>query len=188
MTPAPQPVPPAAAARPAWLPPHVPFGGDWNVFVRALYLVFERDFKNRWPRFRTFPVWHDRRVLPDGSGREESFWHLITRDEFVYDRQTRRSEKQRLPDLDRAGRLPWAKPIIEHETAGEILAWDFDEAAKRGGTVVRTYVWLKDYDYVVILERQKKDKGDIFLLITSFLLDCEGKRRDLQSRYERRRK
>jgi hypothetical protein len=89
--------------------------------------------------------------------------------------------------LDRAGRLPWAKPIIEHETAVEILAWDFDEAPKRG-TVVRTYVWLKDHDYVVVLERQKKDKGDVFMLITSFLLAFEGKRRDLQSRYERRRK
>jgi len=40
----------------------------------------------------------------------------------------------------------------------------------------------------VILERQKKDKGDVFMLITSFYSDYEGKRRDLQSRYERRRK
>ena len=61
------------------------------------------------------------------------------------------------------------------------------QATKRG-TVVRTYVWLKDHDYVVVLERQKKDKGDVFMLITSFLLAFEGKRRDLQSRYERRRK
>ena len=54
--------------------------------------------------------------------------------------------------------------------------------------VIRTYAWLKNYDYVVILERQKKDRGDVFMLITSFHLDFDGKRRDLQSRYERRRK
>ncbi|MBI2928195.1 MAG: hypothetical protein HYY24_21205 [Verrucomicrobia bacterium] len=187
-TPTPQPKPAAAPAPPAWLPPFIPFGGDWNVFVRALYIVFERDFKNRWPNFRTFPVWHNRRVDPDDDyGFEEGFWHLVTRDQMVYNRQTRRDEKERLPDLDRAGRLPWAKPIIEHETAVEMLAWDFDEATK-WGTVVRTYVWLKDRDYVVILERQQRDRGDVFMLVTSFLLDFEGKRRDLQSRYERRRK
>ena len=43
---------------PAWLPPHIPFNGDWNVFVRALYILFTRDFKNNWPRFRERPVWH----------------------------------------------------------------------------------------------------------------------------------
>ena len=80
-----------------------------------------------------------------------------------------------------------AKPIVEHETAVEMLAWDFDEATKCG-TAIRTYVWLKDHDYVVVLERQQKLKGDVFMLITSFYLDYEGKRRDLQSRYERRRK
>lgn len=180
-------MPPQPPAPPAWLPPFIPFGGDWRTFVGALHIIFTRDFKNRWPRFRTFPVWHDRRVLPDGDGKEEGFWHLVTRDQMVYNRQTRRNEKERLPELDRAGRLPWAKPIIEHETAVEMLAWDFDEAT-RWGTVVRTYVWLKDHDYVVVLERQKKDKGDVFMLVTSFLLDFEGKRRDLQSRYDRRRK
>src|ERR1039458_3967837 len=186
MTTASTPTPPPAP--PAWLPPFIPFGGDWNVFVRALYIIFERDFKNHWPRFRTFPVWHDRRVDPtDNYGFEEGFWHLVTRDQLVYDRQTRRNEKERLPDLDRAGRLPWAKPIIEHETAIEILAWDFDEATK-WGTTVRTYVWLKNHDYVVILERQQKQRGDIFMLVTSFYVDHEAKRRDLQSRYERRRK
>ena len=172
-------------AVPAWLPPFLPFDGDWPVFVRALYIVFEKDFKRRWPRFRTCPVWHDRRVFDDG--REEGFWHLITRDQMVYNPQTRRNEKQRLPELDRAGRLPWAKPIIENETAAEMLAWDFDETTKRG-IAVRTYVWLKDHDYVVVLERLQKSKGDVFMPITSFYLKFEGKRRDLQSRYERRRK
>jgi hypothetical protein len=60
--------------------------------------------------------------------------------------------------------------------------------ATKRGIAVRTYVWLKDHDYVVVLERQQKNKGDVFMLITSFYLDFEAKRRDLQSRYERRRK
>lgn len=53
--------------------------------------------------------------------------------------------------------------------------------------VVRTYIWLKDHDYVVILERQQKRQGVVYMLVTSFHLDFEAKRRDLMSRYERRR-
>jgi len=187
-TPAPQPAPVAAPATPAWLPPFIPFGGDWDIFVRALHIVFEQDFKNRWPRFRTFPVWHDRRIDPEDKHRfEEGFWHLVSRDEWVWNPKSRRKEKERLPELNRAGRLPWARPIIEHETVVEVVTWDFDEETRKG-SVVRTYVWLRNHDYVVILERQQKQKGDVFMLVTSFLVDFEAKRRDLQRRYERRRK
>ena len=147
-------------APPRWLPAAIPFAGDWNAFVTALYAVFTRDFKGTWPRFRACPVWHDRRVLPDGDGKEEGFWHLVTRDQWVFNLQSRRDEKERLPDLDRASRVPWARPIVEHEADGSVLVWEFDEVANRG-PVVRTYVWLKDHDYVVILERQTREKGDI---------------------------
>lgn len=182
MTPHPQPAPPA------WLPPHIPFGGDWDTFVKALYIVFDKDFKKVWPRFRTCPVWHDHRIESgDRYGFEEGFWHLVSRDEWVWNPKSRRKEKDRLPEFDRAGRLPWARPIIDHEAAVEMLTWDFDQDTNRG-TTVRTYVWLKDHDYVVILERQPKQKGDIFMLVTSFFVNFESKRRDLQSRYERRRK
>jgi hypothetical protein len=175
------------APPPGWLPAAIPFAGDWSVFVAVIYTVFCRDFKGTWPRFRAWPVWHDRRVLPDGDGKEEGFWHLVSRDQWVYNRQTRRNEKERLPELDRAGRLPWARPLVEHETDAAVQAWDFDEVTNRG-PAVRTYIWLKAHDYVIILERQKRERGDIFQLITSFLVDHEGKRRDLESRHARRRK
>ena len=69
-----------------------------------------------------------------------------------------------------------------------LAVWEFNDVTPKGASVIRTYLWLKNHDYVVILERQPKDKGDVFMLITSFYLDHEAKRRDLQSRYERRRK
>jgi hypothetical protein len=172
---------------PAWLPAAIAFTSDWKVFVEAIYAAFSRDFKDQWPRFRAQPVWHDRRIFPDSDGKEAGFWHLVTRDEWVWNPKTRRNEKERLPEFDRAGRLPWARPIIEHETDPEVLAWDFDEAT-RSGIVVRTYIWLTDFDYVVILEKQAKTKGDIFQLITSFFVSHESKRKDLESRYDRRKK
>ena len=178
---------PSTDGSPEWLPDAIPFTGDWHAFVAGLYAIFTRDFKGQWPRFRACPVWHDRRLLPDGDGKEEGFWHLITRDQSVWNTKLRRNEKERLPELARAEKLPWARPIIDHESDPAVQVWDFDEATQRG-LKVRTYVWLKDWDFVVILERQAKEKGDVFLLITSFQLDHEGKRRDMESRYDRRKK
>lgn len=171
---------------PAWLPEIVPFKGDWNAFVRALYAIFEKDFKCSIPRFRSFPVWHNQKVEPgDKYGFEEGFWHLVSRDEWVYDRVIRRKEKQRLPEFDRAGRLPWAKPMIHHDGDPSILVWDYEEESSRG-KVVRSYLWIKEHDYVVILERQTANRGAIFKLITSFHVCYEAKRKDLESRYGRR--
>ena len=173
---------------PSWLPELVPFRGDWDPFVRALYALFSIDFKSGRLRFRGRPVWYDRRVLPDDPNRyEEGFWHLVTRDDFVWNQAKRCNEKQRLPDLERAQHLPWGNPTVAHETEPEVLVWDFDEATRRGN-VVRTYLWLRDWNYTVILEQQVKERGDIFMLITTFLVDAPGKHIDLESKYERRKK
>ncbi len=51
-----------------------------------------------------------------------------------------------------------------------------------------TYLWLSDWAYVVILEKQSKGKGDIYMLVTSFFVDIPAKQKDLQSRYDRRLK
>jgi hypothetical protein len=176
----------AASPQPDWLPDIIPFQGNWDVFVRALYRVFDADFKSGSPRFRNRPLWHDRRILPDDPlGYEEGFWHLVTRDQWRYNHQTRRREKERLPEFDRAARLPWARPITRNETSEPVLAWEFEEASRRG-KAIRVYLWLKALDYVVILERQSKRMGDIYMLVTSFLVEHEAKRRDLESRYARR--
>lgn len=174
--------------RPRWLPEQVSFHGDWDAFVRALYAIFEADFKDSRPQFRACPLWHDRRVESNCPfGFEEGFWHLITREDWVYNPRTRRREKERLPEFDRAGRMPWAKPIIDNERDDPVLVWEFDDETRKG-KATRTYLWLRDFDYVVILEEQSKRFGTVFRLITSFYVDVEAKRKDLLSRYERRLK
>ena len=173
---------------PAWLPNHVPFPGDWNSFVRTLYAIFEMDFKVATQRFRDRPLWHDRRIFSDDPfGYEEGFWHLVTSDQWRYDPKHRRKVKERLPEIARAERLPWARPITRNEADAKVVVWDFEDETTRG-KAIRTYLWLKDWDYVVILERQYKAKGDIFMLITSFYVDRPSKRKDLESRYARRLK
>jgi hypothetical protein len=136
--------------------------------------------------FRGVPVRYDSRVdsVDNPHGYEEAFWHFVTRDEFVWNPTKRCKEKQRLIDTDRAEYLPWGRPTIEHECEPEVVVWDFDQVTKKGN-VVRTYLWLKKWDYTVILERKSKDR--IFMLITTFLVDVPAKRLDLESRYNRRK-
>lgn len=173
---------------PEWLPARLPYHGDWNSFLRALYALFSLDFKSGTLRFRNCPVWYDRRIdKADSHGYEEGFWHLVSHDEFVWNPKLRRKEKQRLPDIERARHLPWCRPTVENEDKPEALIWNFDEKAMKGN-VVRTYIWLKHWNFVVVLERQEKAQGPIFMLITAFLVDFPAKRIDLESRYNRRKK
>lgn len=176
-------------SQPAWLPDKLPYDGNWGKFLKALYAVFTADFKRGYLRFRGCPLWHIRRVYNEDNphGYEEGFWHLVTRYEFVWVPAKRCKEKQRLPDIERARRLPWGRPTVEHEIEPEVLVWDFDEETRRG-KVVRTYLWVRDCHYAVILERQTKGIGEIFMLITAFLVDIPAKRADMESRYERRKK
>jgi hypothetical protein len=111
----------------------------------------------------------------------------VTRDDSVWNPRRRRYEKQRFPDIDRARHLPWGRPTVENENEPEVVVWNFDEETKKG-TVVRTYLWLKQWDYAVVLERQEKSRGAIFMLITAFPVDIASKRIDLESRYNRRKK
>ncbi len=69
--------------------------------------------------------------------------------------------------------------MIENSQQSEILAWDYRE----GGGKINTYVWLKDYDFVVIM---KKYPNGNRRLITSFYVDKDYKRRDFDRKYANR--
>ena len=162
---------------PPWLPATVSCNGTWDDVLRALYSIFDRDFRRGAPRFRGFPVWWDRTVKP-GEQYEEGFWHLITRDDPF--------QAERLPDFRRAERLPWCRPTLDNEQDPAVTVWDYDTDRKG----IRTYVWLRDLDYLAILERRVVDKRvrprTIMFLVTAYHVDGDWKRKQLQASYEAR--
>ena len=87
----------------------------------------------------------------------------------------------RIPDYERAKRLPWTKPTIENHSNPVIKSWDYGEGNGR----IRIYLWLENYDYVVILERNRGRRKHLLILITAFYVE-EYKKKDLQRRYEKR--
>jgi hypothetical protein len=160
---------------PEWLPELIDTNGAWDEILSRLYSVFEEDFKNGKPTFDGLPVWWDRRCRADDL-HEEGFWHLITKDD---DRKT----GDRIPDFPRAQRLKWCRAVIDNCSAPDVIVFDYAERRGR----VRTYLWLYQCDYVVILEKVvRRGKPLAFMLLTAFPLDGKSRRRAMQKKYENR--
>lgn len=153
---------------PVWLPPLFPVRPWTNSTYELLYRVFHHDFIEVPARYLDYQV----RIFNQiEDGHEVTFWHLTSR----FDKDA----GCRLPELERSERLPWARPIIENSQDPEILAWDFIE----GNGEIRTYVWLRNYDYVVIMKQL--DHQDRYLL-TAFWVNYPSRRRQLQKKFEQR--
>jgi len=156
--------------KPDWLPAIVSIDGVWELVLSRLYPIFDRDFKQLKPMFSAMQVWWDRRVL-GGERYEEGFWHLISR----YEKET----GERLLDARRAERLPWCCPTLINARDNAVKVWDYKEGSGR----MRTYVWLEDWDYVVILEKREHRIGKIAFLITAFHVDGKSRRKNLERKY-----
>ena len=61
----------------------------------------------------------------------------------------------------------------------QLLAWDYEE----GDLTIKTYVWLKDLDFAVIMKKYPDGKRR---LITSFYVDKFYKQKDFERRYTNR--
>ncbi|MFQ5861494.1 MAG: hypothetical protein ACE5IC_00040 [Candidatus Brocadiales bacterium] len=153
---------------PVWLPATVSVNPWTQDTFDTLYSIFARDFKNTQPIYEGYIVW----FFPEmEDGKEVVFWHLTHRDD--------KNTGERLPDLRRSERLPWARKMLDNPDKPEILAWDY----KEGDGSIKTYVWLKDYDYLVLM---KKYPNESRRLITSYYIDFPHKRRKLERKYTRR--
>jgi len=153
---------------PEWLPELFPVNPWQHDTYEALYRLFEQDFKASQPIYDGHTVW----FFPEmEDGKEKIFWHLTSRDD--------KDAGERLPDLRRSERLPWVRPMLDQPGKAEILAWDHEE----GDGTIKTYVWLEDYDFIVILKKYPDGRRR---LITSFWVEYGNTRRKLRKKYDRR--
>ena len=153
---------------PDWLPPVIVLDGLWDEWIERLYQVFDNDFKNPFCFHVGTKLQIDNRIIP-GERFEEGFWHIVTTDN--------RYNGGRDIDPRRAERLPWCAPTITHPDAPEVLFWDYREGSQK----IRTYLWLSQHDYVVILERRRK----VFYLVTAFYLDGRNRREAMEKKRQK---
>lgn len=157
---------------PAWLPEMVSVDGGWDEICARLYVIFQQEIAKKGLSYDNRPLWWDRRVL-DGK-YEEGFWHLISKD----DQKT----KERLFDPRRAERLPWCGPAVSNSVDPIVKAWDYKEGRKK----IRTYLWLEPFDYLIILEKQKRGGREIVFLITAYHVSGDSTKRGLNAKYQKR--
>lgn len=155
---------------PDWMPDMFQVNPWTENTFELLYRIFQTDFVNSQPCYRGNTVW----FFPEKEdGKEVVFWHLTSR----VDKTT----GERLPDLRRSERLPWARPMLANPDKPEILDWDYEE----DDGSIKTYVWLKDYDYLIILKKYRNGRRR---LITSFWIEYQNFRIKLDKKYEKRAK
>lgn len=153
---------------PAWLPPMAEVNPWTAETFDILYSIFKRDFKDSQPVYQGRPVW----FFPEmEDGREVIFWHMTSEKD--------KNTGERLPDLRRSERLPWARPMIDNPGQPEVLAFDYLESDGDNNT----YVWVKDHDFVVLMKRYRDGRRR---LLTSFYVKYENYRGKLQRKYVRR--
>lgn len=154
---------------PAWLPDLLDINGVPSLVFAHLYSQFRLDFLDLTCYFRGSPIHCDRRKQNEDD-YEEGFWHLVSRDDYA--------TQTRLHDARRAEKLAWCAAVIANADDECVSVWNYLE----GRGQKRTYLWLRDWDYVVILEWKKN--RSVYQLVTAFHVD-EQKRHDLESRYRR---
>ena len=111
---------------------------------------------------------------PDsGSGYPYGFTHIVTT----------KNGGVRSIDYRRASKLPWVRPILENYQEDEVVSFWVDHP--KG---LRLYLWLKDFDFAVILTEMKSRRESVGsrrgVIITAFAV-YPNMRRKMQMRYDR---
>lgn len=149
---------------PAWLPPLIDIDPWTDDIYNSLYQIFLDDFKNSAPTYEGNRVWYFPEMV---DGREKIFWHLTGNGEA------------RNPDFRRCERLRWARSLLENYHQPEVLYWDYEE----GDGTTKTYVWLTDHKYVLIMKKYPDDQRR---LVTAYFLNYPNSERKMRKKYENR--
>jgi len=153
---------------PEWLPEPLHLKTWSHDTYDRLYQWFCSEILSAPLQYDGSKVWY----FPDiEDGREALFWHLTARED--------KATGDRIPDLPRCRRLPWLRPLLLNTRRPGVLGWDYLE----GDGSTKTYVWLRDYDYVVIM---KKYPDGSRRLVTAYCIQYSNERRKLQKKYDGR--
>jgi hypothetical protein len=157
------------SASPPWLPPRLSYDdydGEWDRFLRDAYAVFEQDFKGDLPLFEGRRVEYKRTVEGDW---EEGFWHIAS------EKDPRTGMRQL--EIRRCERVMWVRPIIMNSHDPAVLVWP----DPWGGSIERPHLWLREADYLVVLEPKRSH----YVLVTAHPTEYAHTKRSLAKRYER---
>jgi hypothetical protein len=173
-------------APPSWLPGETAaVSGSWETIRDGLYAIYQREIKGRLT-FRGLPVELAR--YPIEQGCEEGFWHLTSKNEWIFDAAIRRRRQERVFDERRCRKLAWLAPLLANADDPVVKTFEFEE----DNGDVRTYIWLQAFDYLAVVvpsrSRNPRTRDDpCWYLVTAFSIDYPKKRAELAQKYRKRK-
>lgn len=146
--------------------------GQYNEYQRkeSLMQIFKRDIVDN-PNF-IFRVKQIRPTKTDGESPMQTLYrHLTTKED-----KDEKGEKlgTRTFEMARSIRLHWIKNHIEEKSKDTIEVFSYEDRVERQD-IIRTYIYNKTYEYVIILEPQRS-KIDYYLLTAYYLNEPGGKK------------
>lgn len=142
-----------------------------NDKINLAYEIFKRDFVDTpcflEPILVSFKT--DKKIKQGNLKLQEAFWHIISR----------KNGKNRIFDEQRAKRIAWIKLIILDYNKKHIKLFYCYESNR----TIRLYLWLYEYNFVVILEKAQMQEKIAFI-ITSFYIDNEKKQKSFEQKYK----
>lgn len=147
------------------------YDGNYDIYIDAVYSIFHRDFIENKTKFRGEELklkWY-----PIYQEKAYTFYHITHKGE---------DEQNRLPDLLRCERIPWANPTIQNCDNLNLKIWP-QVRQGRGGLKNRLCIWLQlvdEPDYIVVLDIRENYK----LLWTTFVPEYPHEKRKKQKEYE----
>lgn len=159
-----------------WLPPQESTRGNQAEVIDKLFAIFERDFEVDQIAYDGFTLKWDDKILPEGEGKPEAFWHLI--------QHVQNKGNDGILDHDKAARLSWVVPmIVRGSRSGDLTVFDYREGNGR----IRRYLWHRDRKYVVVLQRVGSEPNTTaYRLVTAFYQDFNRHVQNLQRKFENR--
>ena len=139
------------------------YGGNFAVYLEAVYELFKADFISSKPVFRGVRL--GLKKHPMYEGKEATFWHMTSEGE---------DEDKRLPDLRRLERIKWPGFMINNSEHPYLKVWE-----NQRGNKTNILIMHEEENYVVILR-----KGNGYLLPwTAYLIEYESRKRKFLKEY-----
>lgn len=145
----------------------------------SLRNIFQRDIEdNPTFNFRTKII---RPIKKEGqASMEVLLHHLTTKDEK--DEKGKRLGS-RCFEMARSQRLHWVKFHIEEQKHNNIEVFSFNDRVG-GKSIIRTYIYNLEQEYVIILEPQKS--GLDYFLLTAYYLNEPGGKSQIENKLKKK--
>lgn len=139
------------------------FGGNFAIYLEAVYELFKHDFIEHRPVFRGIRLGLKKHPLY--KGKEATFWHMTSEGE---------DEDERVPDLRRLERIKWPAKMINQSEHPYLKVWENVRGSK-----TNILIYHEAERYLVVLRKAK----DYLIPWTAYLIDHKSRECKLLKEY-----